>query len=257
MNLNCRPKCTAVFLGCSITFGVGVEDNETIPSQFAKYAPDYFPVNAGFSGYGLQHIWLQLTEEAFLNKLPHKNGIVVYTFIDDHINRLKGTPAVLTGWNYPLPWLESDDGSIQHRGTFADRDRLRYYIYRYLGRMHLYRFLASRFGHQPITESDDTDSLDLAADIIRDAARRLAELRPEMHLYVVLFPGSVLGKQISARLKNTPVTIINYTSLLDDTGVEKERLFFADSPVCEWGHPKALSYDFVAKQLAQDVAECD
>ena len=105
------PTCTALFVGCSVTFGSGVSDDETLPSRFCKYQSRDQAINAGFIGYGLQQVWLQVTDSTLLDRLPSETGIIVYTFIDDHINRLLGTPAVLTGWNYPLPWLEAgEDG---------------------------------------------------------------------------------------------------------------------------------------------------
>lgn len=46
-------KPTIAFLGDSITFGYGVEDDETVPAQLGQLLPDYNVVNAAAPGYNL------------------------------------------------------------------------------------------------------------------------------------------------------------------------------------------------------------
>ena len=46
-------------LGCSVTFGLWVNDDETMP-YVAQYASHYRPYNYGVSGYGPHHMLAQL-----------------------------------------------------------------------------------------------------------------------------------------------------------------------------------------------------
>ena len=249
--------CAAVFLGCSMTFGLGVENADTLPAQFAARTTGYWPVNAGFPGYGLQQVWLHLTDAAFFANIPFDEGVVIYTFIDDHINRLAGVPAVLTGWNYALPWLVEKEDQIEHSGTFATRNPLQYYIYRYGGRLHLYRFFESRVSRPTSTTAYTPDMLDLAARVIVDGAEKLRDLRPGFQLWVLFFPGTALSAEMQERLESTGVQCLDYSELLNDTDIPDERLWHKDSAGAEWGHPKAEVYAVVAEQMTADIPDCE
>ena len=48
-----------LFFGCSVTFGLWVNDDETMP-YVAQYASHYRPYNYGVSGYGSHHMLAQL-----------------------------------------------------------------------------------------------------------------------------------------------------------------------------------------------------
>ena len=250
-------SCAAVFLGCSMTFGLGVGDAETLPAQFAESMPQFQPFNAGFPGYGLQHVWLRLTDDTFLQRISFDQGIVIYTFIDDHINRLAGVPAVLTGWNYALPWLVEENNQIKYRGTFATRNPLQYYIYRYGGRLHLYRFLENRVSRPSYVTAFTPDLFDFAAQIITDGARRMREVRPGFQFYVLFFPGTTLSAEMMVRLENTNVLCLDYSDFLNDTDIfPKEELWYRDSAEALWGHPKAEVYALIAERMAEDISWC-
>lgn len=250
-------RCTALFLGCSFTFGTGVEDSETLPTQFANAATTYHPVNAGFNGYGLQQTWLQLRDEQFLNSLPFDKGVAIYTFIDHHVSRLVGTPAVLNDWKYALPWLVDHDGQIEHRGTFVARDPLQFFINRYCRRLHLFRFLENRIRKPAQAEPANSIMLDFTAQVIVNAAQNLAQLQPDYQLWVMIFPDSLLGDELCRRLKNTSVKCLNYSRLLDENDTPKESFFYKDNGAGAWGHPKATTYTLVAQQLAKDIPPCE
>lgn len=224
-----QRDCFAAFLGCSVTFGVGVEDAETLPAQFGKFSNAHQPLNYGFPGYGLQQVWLQLTDKSFVEKLPSGKGAVIYTFIDDHINRLVGTPAVLSGWNYALPWLVDENGQVNYMGTFRDRDPLRYYIYRYAGRMHVYRFLQNHLPASEPMQALGANAYDFAAHVIKDAADKLHKIRPEIQFCLLIFPDSGLGAEMRGRVESPLITFLDYSKLLEATGLPKDELWYRDS----------------------------
>jgi len=244
----------AAFFGCSVTFGTGVEDGETLPAQLGTYSDAYRPLNYGFPGYGLQQVWLQLTDKSFVETLPTGKGAVIYTYIDDHLNRLLGTPAVLTGWNYALPWLTEENGQVRHTGTFRDRDLLRYYVCRYLGRMHVYRFLENHLAAAHPVQIPGTAAMDFAARVIQDAADKLHAVRPETRFCLLIFPNCGSGGDLRARIDSPLITVFDYSNLLEETGLPKDELWYRDSAAYTWGHPKAAAYSYVAEQLAKDLA---
>ena len=80
-------------LGDSITFGYGLENHETIPSQLQTYFPEYAVLNAGVPGYGIR-------EEAavMMNKIAQEPEVLVLIV---HPNDIEN---VLT----PQPILDED-----------------------------------------------------------------------------------------------------------------------------------------------------
>jgi len=250
-------KCTALFLGGSFTFGTGVEDNETLAAQFAANAPAYHPVNAGMSGYGLQQVWLQLTDDRFLDKLPFDKGIAVYTFIDHHVDRLIGTPAVLNDWDYPLPWLVEKDGHVECKGSFVARDPFQFFIKRYCRRSHLFRFAENRLRKPAVTNTFGSETLDFTAFVIMNAAQTLKEALPEYQFWALFFPGSTLAGEIKKRLDENLVKALDYTTLFDAVAFPKEQLWYKDGSAAAFGHPKAEAYTIVANQMAKDIPACE
>ena len=102
---NSFKKKHAVFLGCSFTFGYGLKDSSTFPSMFENLNPDYKSYNFGVTGYGPNHICYQFDDgiNIFNNfSVPEDSGFCLYTYIDDHLNRVYGGSDYLKrGENIP------------------------------------------------------------------------------------------------------------------------------------------------------------
>ena len=90
---NSFNKKHAVFLGCSYTFGYGLADSSSFPLIFELNHPDFKSYNYGVAGYGPNQISLLFNEgiNTINNKsVPEDSGFSIYTFIDDHLNRVYG-----------------------------------------------------------------------------------------------------------------------------------------------------------------------
>lgn len=104
---NPHPKNKSIiFFGDSFTYGYGLEDQETFPSQIAKLS-NYKVYNAGISGGGVQHMLLHLQDPEFTKKIPQADYII-YTFIPEHIGRLYGPPHRISNLYYPKFKLKND-----------------------------------------------------------------------------------------------------------------------------------------------------
>ena len=91
-----------LFLGCSFTFGYGLNDDQTLPHYFSEATgfTDHV-VNLGVSGYGPH----QSLRDLVLDRHPGRAGVdparvkgVVFSLIDDHADRVErpnqpGTPV--------------------------------------------------------------------------------------------------------------------------------------------------------------------
>jgi hypothetical protein len=103
----------AVFLGCSFTFGGGVNDNETLPWQVGQLA-NLNTINCGISGYGIHHVY-QLFKEQYAHTSNHQR-IFVYSFLYDHILRASG----IYQWNLQGPYFKTINDSLIHAGQLSD-----------------------------------------------------------------------------------------------------------------------------------------
>lgn len=250
------PPRIAAFFGCSMTFGQGVRDEETLPARFCAHAPEWRAFNYGVSGYGPQHMWLQICEKNALEEFSARKGVVVYSFIDHHLDRLAGTPPVLATWTYPLPWLEDQDGQIVQRGTFRDRSPLEYFFFRRIHPTHLAQFVERRLPTRPPGKDQQDAALNLLVRLIVECDQAAKEQAPGLTFCCLVLPtcGGARGKEVLQRLEGTGVRTLDYEHLFEEAGLPEDELFFNDSPQGTKGHFKAPGYDLIARRLVGDVA---
>jgi hypothetical protein len=120
-NSNETGSETAVFFGCSFTFGTGVNDTETLPYHFNEAAGRHFRIkNCGLPGYG-PHQMLALTESNLFDSLfILKGSMAIYGFIPDHIRRCAG----YSSWDENGPHYEFINNKISRVGKFGESKRL-------------------------------------------------------------------------------------------------------------------------------------
>lgn len=99
-----------VFLGCSVTFGVGLNDTACMAHKTGQ-ATQYNTVNLGVQGYGTHQVY-----QLFLKKfagVSNGNRVFVYTFIYDHILRANG----VYDWSTAGPYFKIHADSLIHSGS--------------------------------------------------------------------------------------------------------------------------------------------
>ncbi len=255
---DCRDESArlALFFGCSMTFGLGVQDGETLPARYCAHTPGCVSLNYGLAGYGPQQMWLQICRQGVLKQFRARRGIIVYTFIDDHVNRLIGTPSIVSEWPYPLPWLGLQDGRVEHHGTFFDRAPLQYLFLHYVDRTHLARFIENRMPRRQAPPQPSDKAVDLLAKIVLECVDTAKTQCPALEFHCLVFPkfaSSQWGKPLTDRLRSANVRVLDYSELFENTQRTMDELFFDDNSVCRWGHPRAIGYDLLAQQLSRDT----
>ncbi len=104
-----------VFLGCSVTFGDGLGDRETLPSQYlAAHPGPVNVVNAAFSGYGTHQVVHQLASERLRARLTRGRRVFVYSALVEHLRRNQGR----TTWDAWGPRYVLEGGALRYRGPF-------------------------------------------------------------------------------------------------------------------------------------------
>jgi len=104
-----------LFVGCSYTFGYGVEDNECYPNILATGAwSQYKVINKSAMGWGTVHAYLSTMD--YLNS-DDPPKLVVYAFIRDHLRRnYLRKQWMQTVLNHPAHYTLTGDPKLDRRG---------------------------------------------------------------------------------------------------------------------------------------------
>jgi len=107
---------TVAFFGDSMTFGIGLSDDQTLPQQFADQTGRRFRVfNLAISGFGPQQ-FLRVLETGLYEKLLTPTQLVIYLTAPWHAER----SACLRGFMFFAPRYELVDGKPQFEGSCGD-----------------------------------------------------------------------------------------------------------------------------------------
>ena len=120
-----NPRGRIVFLGGSITFGYGVEEDQSFPAVLAsQYLPEFEIVNKGVVGYGTMHSYMALLEELKGGNPP---SLVVYGYIPHHTlrNYIRKSWVSSMGKNgIKHPHFEIKDKKLQFQGLVGVEEGL-------------------------------------------------------------------------------------------------------------------------------------
>lgn len=234
-----------LFFGCSMTFGLGVNDDETMPFYAAQYASHYRPYNYGVPGFGPHYMLAQLQRGALPKEIKENEGIAIYTFIDHHIDRAIGTMRVYNQWEEHAPFYTLDaHDKLVRKGDFTSGRPVVSFLYWVLGKSQIFQYYNITF---PVSLHEE--HIRLTARIIAEARTALHQQFPQVQFYVLLYPGVSRGQDLMPYLAHAGVKYLDYSHLVDWPDPE---LTLADG-----SHPTAQGHRTVAAQLAQDLGILD
>jgi hypothetical protein len=232
------------FLGCSVTFGEGVRDGETMPYYIGRLAKRFQPYNYGWRGGGPAEALRMFEERDVAAKIPQRLGLWVYTFIDDHVERTIGASKVIA-WGPSKPYYEpTADGTFVYRGTFAEVWPWRTKAFGLLHRSHIVQ--AFNVSIPRITDRH----LDQTADLVGALATAVRRQFPDSEFRVLLYPGARRAKAMAERLRVRGLRVLDYAALF--RAVRRES---PDAPlkIPDDGHPTPLAYRLLAEALVRDL----
>lgn len=123
------------FVGCSATFGEGLQDDQTFPYLVSNHFDGRKVVNMGLRGTGVQdhvYFWRALN---FPEIYPQSEGMMIYTIIPDHFARLVRTWSYLN-WAFPYSTVFKEK-SLQMIYDGTVEDKWSYSISKWLKKAHL------------------------------------------------------------------------------------------------------------------------
>ncbi len=155
----------AQFYGCSMTFGEGVQSNETMPYFFGEYDSTYRPYNFAYSGYGPHQMLARLQTENAKKIVKENTGIGFYVYINDHVNRVLGT---MTNYGYnggQAPYYHIVNGQLQHDGLFTEGRKVRSWFFKQLLKSNILKLFKIGYPFK-ITEQD----YELTAEVMAESS---------------------------------------------------------------------------------------
>ncbi len=230
----------AQFYGCSMTFGEGVQSNETLPYYFAKFDSTYRPYNFAYSGYGPHQMLARLETENVRKIVKENTGVAFYVYINDHVNRVIGT---LTNFGYnggEVPYYHEAGSQLKHDGLMKDTRRFRSWIFRQLIKSNILKLFKIGYPFK-ITEDD----YELTAEVMAQASRDYKKQFGNDNFYVIIYPTTIDSSLIINLLKQKGVKVLDYSKLFNP--LEQKYAIPYDE------HPTALANEILIKQLVKDI----
>jgi len=230
-----HPDKHALFLGCSFTFGNGLTYSSTFPYLFEELNSDYKSYNYGIPGCGPSQIALLFDHRANVIKkesIKESDGFALYTYIDDHLNRVYGGSNFFRWSHSTLPpniYVENDS-LVLKKWSKA------YLLYvNGLNRIALLRLFDIEINY-PKTES----FYKRFASIINYTAKKYWKLKPGNHFYVSVYPGYGMDLKWTQYLDEKIVVL-----LVEPPSDYDDKIKYQVHPPYEFHPSKALNLYYV------------
>ncbi|HET6378468.1 MAG TPA: SGNH/GDSL hydrolase family protein [Methylocella sp.] len=195
---SCTSGPAIVFFGCSVTFGDGLNDAETLPQSFAdSLGRNKRVLNLGFGGYGPHQFLSEMQAGIFDPVIGDRPDLFVFVTAAFHVTRTACKPF----WVRHAPRYVIENGALVSKGACYEGLRLR--LREWLETSAAYRNLI-----EPLQERVSRDDVELYIRVVL-AAAGLAKQKynvPVVILYV-----------------NSPTDVLESTGFTDEMIIERFR----------------------------------
>jgi hypothetical protein len=173
----------ALFFGCSICYGSGLEDNQTFPYYFQEESKEYNAYNFGYGGYGTNQMLARLEYQDLSHQVIGKDGVAFYLFFWDHIKRAIGSMDRYTDWCYYTPYYTFENGTLVRKKMFTNGRPFISFLYEWLYQTSTIKYFKIDF---PVKLKDR--HYDLISEIIKKSKETYAKQFGNNNFYVVFYP---------------------------------------------------------------------
>jgi hypothetical protein len=234
-----------LFVGCSVTFGEGLMDDQTIPAQISRMTRNTQTFNYAVSGYGPGHV---LSYLRYFDLDKHfsdpKKVSLIFIWGDYLIERQTGSLTHLSWGGGSTPYYALNSGQLEFRGRMDRNFPIKYFLSRFLFKIpflgdRLMRYMSSIDPHKKVTDAD----IDLSVHILRESFAEYRRQFKNDRFYVVLFPYAQLSRERLLRpLEASGIKVIDLTRAF--AGENGESLEIKND-----GHPSAAGAQLLAKKI--------
>jgi len=243
---NTRHKF-AVFFGDSFTFGVGVNDDETLPYYFGQEAPEYHPYNYGVPGGAVQNMYYKLSTEDLTKTINESSGVAVYWYFGFHTNRVVGGMPGFNKWADTTACYELEGDTLVLKGNFRQAHPWRALLYDMLYLSNTCRYVGF---YLPLVHTQK--HYDTAAFMLLKSIRLFKETFPQSDVIVLFWNGRVPYLPVMDRLNAQGVRTILVRDFLD--GIDNPQELPKTMPD---GHLLGQDYKRIAEGLAGRLKNAD
>lgn len=230
---------------CSLTFGLGVQDDETWPYYLSLGAPGYQVYNYGFNGYGPHQMLRRMEQPQFPEEIAQTEGILIYVFTPHHVRRATGSMRVHSIWGRYAPcYTLNRSGMPVFRGLFPDAKPWLLTWYDLLAREQIIRFAEADI---PLHIRED--QIELTSKIVLACSYRMWSLYQSEQTYVVIFPPLAAARPLiqpcREAFEDVGFKVLDYSDLFDRQDPEYRFPFEL--------HPTPTAYRALAAKLLEDL----
>lgn len=242
---NASKSKYAAFFGCSICYGLGLKDDQTIPYYVQQNTNNYNSYNFSYTGWGCHHMLARMEHKDLSKEVREKEGVGIYIFLWSHIRRAIGDMRIYTGWGHTMPYYYLDDGEIKRDGNFKSGRPFLSKLYELLNRSFIVQYFELNFPF-----STNETHMNLAAEIIKKAKATYIKQFGNDNFYVVIHPSVWTeftddnNKKFKAILKEKGINVLDYSKRIP---LDNDHIIVGD------GHPNELSNQKFAKMLVEDL----
>ncbi|MFM7023655.1 MAG: hypothetical protein ACKOXB_11830 [Flavobacteriales bacterium] len=225
----------AIFLGCSFTFGEGLNDEQTLPWLCAQNS-EYNTLNLACVGYGPQQALLQMRS---LHLTPDKETKVIYVYIDGHIQRVNGFLSVVNSYGKDFPYPQLEDNSLVMYPSFSEKSPALASLYAALKDCQTMQYFNTNL---PLFTQER--HYELFGKTIEELAREVKK-KYNNELVILIYPGSEQHNEVLEHVNINLIQVLDYSSLCTKGD---EKYFFPKD-----GHPNALVNQMIARRILKEL----
>lgn len=196
----------ALFIGGSYTLGAGVHNNETMQYQFATSNAAYKTYSYCGGGWGTNHLHALLNSRNLRPEVPEEEGICLYTFIDQHIDRNIGSQGISTTFGGISPYYYLEDGQLVRNKDFNVGRRRLTDFYHLLNWSNTLKYFGLQF---PIGYKEP--HYELSVELAVQTANLYKEQFDNDNFYILIYPNSISG--IAERFEARGLKVIDLSKL--------------------------------------------
>ncbi len=233
-----------IFLvGCSFTFGEGLEDNQTLSSQLQKIDQDSSYFNLGRMGGSVVDVVVSQEATDVWEGVSPLEGVVLFNFSAvDHVPRFLGTIRTVGAWNEEGGFLKKEKHIFKFGGIYRFHRPIWTQLRKALDRSEFLRAIA--FDWPPVDDAA-FEEYALAIKQVKDAYLKKFE---SQNKFIVFFrPGEAQASRIIPYLEKYRILYLDYSKLKFSRFANKPLKIPYD------GHPSAEYNRLLAMQLHNDL----
>lgn len=237
-------KNYALFFGCSIGFGYGLEDYQTLAYQVQQQGESTNSYNFAISGTGTNHMLAEIQYRDLSKQVAEKDGCGYYIFFWDHIYRAIGTMHRYTEWLHLAPYYKMENGKLVRHKLFKDGRPFISSMYERLYQTNIVKYFEADL---PLKLNDS--HYDLVTEMVLETKKNYEKQFGNDKFYLVIYPNYVAY---------TPEQMQIFKSYL-----KKKKIKFIDlsQKIVYQGkytlpgdaHPNAEMNELMAKYLLQET----